>query len=652
MENEEQYRGGFGTQSVQKMRPVTPTWIRQVTTALSRKYGVTVREGKNWAMNVEKAELHYVPSHLQAIDQDTVLGILLHEIGHLRHSDNDWVESSAFMKLDPNRMHTIVNVFEDVRVNELMSRSYGGSRELITAMDELAGSDRVREIREMSATLKSGASHRGYYPLSPEMETMLIVLNKVNGVWKDSSDSEHYNPEIIVTANAIIDRVKKLEVVEAPNTSQVSKFVEYEVLPLLDEFVARANAPKPKQKLVPQRGNGDGSDGEGMGGDMVAGDAGAGDSESDELSDNSGKNGNSKNDDEPESDEDGSSQSDDESDSDEDSEADDGTGDSDESDSEEQSSSGGSKGGNGVSTKGRSDGLSVDDWRKDIVSKIQKAMKRGRVNPDEDFRTNPFQRKDPVRHKQVIEEQYNAERISQAVRPLISRFKNKLEVIFKDNHSLRETPRQRSGRLDMRKLVRFKVNQDSRVFKKAKHIDFKSYSVAFMTDCSGSMNSERTFGAMSALVAMSETLEAIGVRYAVGFFADVFDIGKKFDEPRMNKRKLSLSGSQNGGNTNPDGLIKELLEKQLVSEPTDKKIAIILTDGEWYGGHSGMLRNFAKRNPNILVYVVGLCLGDGQVQAVQNQFGIGEIQNMRFVEARTPSEVLERYLEIAKRDIV
>jgi hypothetical protein len=55
------------------LKGVSPTWIKQVCTALSRRYSVTIKEGTSWAMNPEKRILTYKPQHLLALDRDTVL---------------------------------------------------------------------------------------------------------------------------------------------------------------------------------------------------------------------------------------------------------------------------------------------------------------------------------------------------------------------------------------------------------------------------------------------------------------------------------------------------------------------------------------------------------------------------------------------------
>jgi hypothetical protein len=625
------------------VRAVTPTWIRQVSTALSRKYGVSIKPGKNWAMNIEKGTLIYVENQLQALDQDTVLGLLLHEVGHFLHSDHHWTDKNKEFKMDPQRMHLIVNAIEDLRINETMSRSYQGSRALIQAMDELSGADRVNDLRFMSSDIKKNvqndnsrfASHRytiedyrKKFSLTEDMEILLIVLNKVNGTWKSRYDSDYYDPLVIETSNEIISRVRLHDIMQAKDTTTVATFASTDVVPLLKAF-HQVKEGKGKKQQAQQKQSGSGEESE--------------DSESD------------------------SSSEDKDSCLDEDTETPDYTedpfekepsdsadsGDADSGDADSGDADSGDADASKSSSDTRSDGMNSKEWQNDIIDKIKRAISRDRVNPDEDMRTDPFE-KNTKKHRSTndYEQHRDVALVLAQSKSVVNQFKNALVPIFKDNHALREVSHQRSGRLDMRKLVRYYTAQDTKLFKRPVRVDDKSYSVALMTDCSGSMNWERTKGAMTALVAFAETLQALKIRYSIGFFADHTDIGKTFGERKMNSRNVTSSACGNGGNTYPRELIAKMLVKDLTKEESTVKMAIILTDGEWPGYDQLALKSYAKKNPKTLIYIVALAMHPAEVVRLNQDFATNILKNISIVSADTPEEVLGKYLQIAKKQLL
>ena len=185
---------------------VTPTWIRQIVTALSRKYNVSIKEGKNWAMQPEKKILSYNPKHLLALDRDTVLAILLHELGHLHHTTSKWCETSDIYDERPKAVFGTINALEDIRINELMSRSYQGSRELIDAMNELLGGRGVDSLHRMSEEIKQGRARSGF-DSSELHEVNYIAMNKIMGVWKNP-DTPYYDQKKIDIADKEFDKVR------------------------------------------------------------------------------------------------------------------------------------------------------------------------------------------------------------------------------------------------------------------------------------------------------------------------------------------------------------------------------------------------------------------------------------------------------------
>jgi hypothetical protein len=496
---------------------VTPTWLRQVATALSSRYGVQVREGSNWSMDIEKHVLFYKAEHLLALDRDTCLGILLHELGHLHHSTNDWLETAKLMKL-PTKDITFenVNAFEDVRINEIMSRSYGGSRELIDAMNELLAGDGLESLTRMSEEIKRKSRTRDFYPLPEYSEITYISMLYLMGIADDSFLARYYDQHKVNLVREIIDAMS--DVRDEPTTKGVYDRVERDVWTRLLEYL-----PQPS----PQSGDGDGSDSEHGEASEKSSDGGASSNRQDEQSEGENQGDSSsttaKGSDVQEQEENAgvtesnsSSSSPDEPEPEPEPEPE-----SKQSDTQESTSKAGDSKSKPDSKqpepKQSADGVSIADWKKSLERKIQQAIKRGRVNPDEEHRTEPFTGKRALPVGSHIRDEYDVDIHLSDSKALQSQFANKFASIFRDNQYSRDVARQRHGRLDKRSLHKFPLG-NSRLFKRKLDMQKKSYAVAFLQDVSGSMHWNELQGSYHAMLAFSTTLDKLKIPYGMGFF--------------------------------------------------------------------------------------------------------------------------------------
>jgi hypothetical protein len=583
-------------------------------------------------MNPEKRILTYKPQHLLALDRDTVLGILLHELGHLHHSDSDWQDNSVIFKERPDTVFPTVNALEDIRINETMSRSYQGSRDLIEAMNELLGGKSVASLHRMSSDIQNNHTSRSDYPIDDMSETMLITMNKIMGLWKDPSEGSYYDSKKIDIADEITDEAISKDIANMESTQEVHDFIENEVWSRCTDYLP------PVQEQGNQGGGDSESDSEGEQEPDVNGASGQGEGEEQEEN-----------------------QSETQTDTESDNSADEQQGGSNSEQSQEteeqpDESQSGSMPEQGRAGLGKSvaeelvhpHGMTKKEFNREIEEKVREAVDRGRINPEEEHRTDPFKPNRAKRKASQIDPDFNFENYEPVARPLISIFKNKFQTIFKDNQFARDIDGQKTGRVNTRKLYKFGV-QDTRLFKKSTVKNDKSYSVAFLTDVSGSMGYDRLRSVFSSLMAFTGLLQSIGVRFAVGFFGNDYSIGKEFADHKVDYKKLSLSATSVGhGGTDPSGLIKELLIKKLGAETTEVKIAVILTDGSWYSNDYEIMRKFAKQNPNTHIYIIGLSLGEHEEENVERN--IGDFGT--FLSAETPKDVMTQYLDIAKRHLI
>ena len=585
---------------------VTPVWLRQVATALSSRYNVSVREGKGWSINIEDRVLYYKAEHLLALDRDTCLGILLHELGHLHFTSNAWTKGKTSLYKDKKLSKiafNAVNAFEDVRINEKMSQSYGGSRELIDAMNELLGGDGVRKILEMNKSIKDGLKQRSQAEMAEWFEVFYVAMAKMLGQFPKFMPEAYYDQAKLTTINEIVAEADKRDIKNADSTQEVYDFVEEEVFPRI-------------AKYLPQSGDGDGEgDGE-----LVPDENG----DKRMPSEDGDKRMPSEDGEEPE--EEDSEAEDDEG---EDSEAEPDVEKPEEPKKEEDESPHGSQ----------------DEWKKELEQKIKDAIQRGRVNPDEQNRTQPFRESYNI---PTMRRACDTQKHDDESKDLQRKFSNKFEALFRNNQYARETPNQRTGRLDKRSLHKFALGK-TRLFKRKLEINKKSYAVALCLDLSGSMYDRRMKGSFHALFAFSNTLQKLKIPYGIGFFSHVHTIGKHFaSKVVVNKRLSETASAVYEGGTDPSSLLRELVQGELATQRVDKKIAVILTDGEW--GHGGYeeLRRIKAKHKDIMFYVVALEISHHNVPRIEQE--LDKVATL--LTADSPDDIVERYIEIAKKHLL
>jgi len=608
------------------MQSVTPTWLRQVATALSTRYNVQVREGKGWCIDLEKNVMYYKAEHLLALDRDTCLGILLHELGHLHFTTNDWTEKKDSLYKVQNHGQIAfgaVNAFEDVRINEKMSQSYGGSRELIDAMNELLGGDGVRSFMLMSKDIKELGRKRTGYSCPDWHEIFYISMAQLlNQFPRNYTPTEWYDQEKMRICNEITAKYDELDLSSADSTQAIADFVKYEVFPRIQQYLPQSGTPP--------------EDGEG-------GSKGKTQSENEDESADSSSNGDTDNEGEDESeneDGDGTSKA------------------SEDNAEEEKEDSEAGTGSQSEKTKPDSKAEPVEpetsneeNWKEEVESKIKEAISRGRVNPDETHKTNPFQhngRGVGGGKEQRIKAECNVQRFDDESVTLQSKFRNKFEAVFRDNQYARAIPNQKTGRINKRVLYKHRVN-NPRLFTKKSMTSKKSYGVAFAMDLSGSMHNKQIEHSVKAMLAFTKTLEKLQIPFGIGFFSNRVTIGKHFASKKVTNKYLSQQASiVKGGGTQPRALLETLFGKELANERVEQKIGIVLTDGMWDSDDIKALRKLKKKNPDMNLYLVTLGMHPRYIEDLTRMLeGTATLLNSDDADG-----VLEQYLKIAKKHLL
>jgi len=105
-------------------------YIEQIANALASRYKIDVRTGDGWHVDLKKKVLTYNPDTLLDSTKGRMLASLLHEIGHIRYTTpSDEIVSDYLVKY-PQEAHHVVNLYEDIRIDTIMAKSYGSAEDI------------------------------------------------------------------------------------------------------------------------------------------------------------------------------------------------------------------------------------------------------------------------------------------------------------------------------------------------------------------------------------------------------------------------------------------------------------------------------------------------------------------------------------------
>lgn len=125
-------------------------YIEIMAAALSQKTGVKIKPGQQWRADVKNNVLEYNAREIKNLDFDISKGLLLHELGHIKFTD-DAGEQTELEKKYPEATHEIANALEDLRITRLLNDEYGEfSRIPLQNIDEYYTRINIAHAREFS----------------------------------------------------------------------------------------------------------------------------------------------------------------------------------------------------------------------------------------------------------------------------------------------------------------------------------------------------------------------------------------------------------------------------------------------------------------------------------------------------------------------
>lgn len=202
--------------------------IERIAALLSREHKIRIIASDDWKSDIKNKTVYYDRVDVFKLNEDHVLGLLLHEIGHIKHTSEI---PKNLMGANPELRHEIINVLEDIRIEEKISRAYRNSREIMEITRNESHDILVRILHEHKASLHEKALlyagarfyNRGF---SQPMHDYEIVGEIISNLMK-----QHKN-----------------DIFDASTTSALNPLAE-EIEKLL---ISKAGQPTPQQKAEMQ----------------------------------------------------------------------------------------------------------------------------------------------------------------------------------------------------------------------------------------------------------------------------------------------------------------------------------------------------------------------------------------------------------------
>lgn len=124
-------------------------YLEKMANLLGSRFSIAVEAGADWSSDVKAKKLTYDPISLMKYSKARILALLLHEIGHLKYTQQPEAKDSKYLAKYPKPAFEVFNVFEDFRIDRIMARAYAGAEDVYDANKPI--------IREMAQAYEQSA---------------------------------------------------------------------------------------------------------------------------------------------------------------------------------------------------------------------------------------------------------------------------------------------------------------------------------------------------------------------------------------------------------------------------------------------------------------------------------------------------------------
>jgi Mg-chelatase subunit ChlD len=566
---------------------------------LSGRAGVRIGPGPGWAANVKDGELYYDLGLASLLSDEKRLGVIAHEIGHLRFTGGYRKPAGS-----DEAFHHLVNVFEDRRIELLMVEEFPGLEGAIDAMRETYNSNVMKTAlahaephNQLVTALSSVAYRRQALVTDAEVSAEVTRLTSEVDELVEARTTRAL-AKILVRDDGVWDTFKRLrrkhfdekakdEVEPQPVTAPPEPEDDPDrVTPKAPEEDAKGDVPS---SFDPGDGDGD-TDGEDTAGPDAEGDGE--EVSAQEAQGSAGQHGPTSWDDEEE---------------DEDEDADDDESEPGDADGDE--SSGGSPGDGAGTDSSIDDFLSLPEDEKDRLERqleeaaatneeaaeLLRALRESRAqHRRQDSEVTALMRRrgstDDDRRFALEDKEEEYEEVMRSVEGESSVLGRTFDAILADNRIDRWSPTgyESGRRIHAQKLPRVAAGERG-IFRRKEHRRNKRFAVGVVCDVSGSMQMSGKMGmAVKASVLIGEALERTrGVEWALYAFGTDTICLKPYTHS-LDQRYGKIGNLPDfaytavGNDTNTAAAVRRAGEEMIGRYPGSdwRKVLVVLTDGQ------------------------------------------------------------------------
>lgn len=100
--------------------------FEKVADLLAKEYKIVVKEGKGWASNIKEKEIYYKKNDIYNLDEDNILGLLLHEIAHIHYTSETTLPTK-----NKELTAATLNMVEDIAIENIIGKDYPNAEEIL-----------------------------------------------------------------------------------------------------------------------------------------------------------------------------------------------------------------------------------------------------------------------------------------------------------------------------------------------------------------------------------------------------------------------------------------------------------------------------------------------------------------------------------------
>jgi hypothetical protein len=183
----------------------------KIADILAKAHKISVRPGPGWAADIQKRIVFYKEGDLYNLNEEHILGCLLHEIAHI-HYTTDYIHP----KNDPELHHSTMNMLEDNSIEYLISKDYTNAGEILNTTRTELLDILIRNLPKMEMTKYEKAllyaairfNERGFAIAKEEYEKLGNQIAEYMKSKKEEILERKQTKDLVPMANEIVRMMK------------------------------------------------------------------------------------------------------------------------------------------------------------------------------------------------------------------------------------------------------------------------------------------------------------------------------------------------------------------------------------------------------------------------------------------------------------